>query len=92
MRYSNIVGIGRTAIDDGGSKACFSYCRTQAVIAQVGRIQLHGAYVANLRDYARRLEALGTMRQQESNRLENASELITKRLSAHIEFLGPECN
>jgi transposase len=43
-----------------------------------------------LRDYARRLEALGTMRQQESNRLENASELITKQLNTHIEFLDKE--
>jgi len=43
-----------------------------------------------LRDLVRRLDALGVMRQQESNRLEGASEIISTYLNKHIEYLDKE--
>lgn len=46
--------------------------------------------IRQLRDLVRRLEALHTMHQQETNRLEGAREFIAEQLQAHIHFLNVE--
>ncbi|MBL1432309.1 MAG: IS110 family transposase [Gammaproteobacteria bacterium] len=46
--------------------------------------------IRQLRDLARRLEALNQMHQQESNRLQGASEMITSHLQHHLTFLVQE--
>ena len=46
--------------------------------------------IRELRDLVRRLEALNQMHQQESNRLEGASEMITSHLHHHLTFLAEE--
>jgi transposase len=46
--------------------------------------------IRELRDLVRRLEALNQMHQQERNRLEGASEMITSHLQHHLTFLAQE--
>jgi len=46
--------------------------------------------IRQLRDMVRRLEALSSMRQQELNRLEAASEIIEEQLLRHLTFLNEE--
>jgi len=46
--------------------------------------------IRQLRDLVRRLEALNGMHQQESNRLEGASDVITQQLQNHIDYLKVE--
>ena len=46
--------------------------------------------IRELRDLVRRLEALKQMHQQESNRLEGATEIIAKHLQHHLAFLAGE--
>jgi len=46
--------------------------------------------IRQLRDLVRRLEALNTMHQQETNRLEGAREFIAEQLQTHIDFLDVE--
>jgi uncharacterized protein Yka (UPF0111/DUF47 family) len=46
--------------------------------------------IRQLRDMARRLEALNGMHQQEVNRLEAASDLIEEQLLRHLAFLNQE--
>jgi transposase len=46
--------------------------------------------IRHCRDLVRRLEALGNMHRQESNRLEGASDLIAEQLHNHLEYLDDE--
>lgn len=46
--------------------------------------------IRQLRDLVRRLEALTSMRQQETNRLESATKIIEEQLHHHISFLDQE--
>ena len=46
--------------------------------------------IRQLRDLVRRLEALNGMHQQESNRLEGASDLIAEQLHHHLAYLDIE--
>jgi transposase len=46
--------------------------------------------IRQCRDLVRRLEALGNMHRQESNRLEGASDLIAEQLHHHLDYLNAE--